>query len=124
MTLRSLILLATALFGLRSFALAQTDSIPVIKPPVYTTQQIVGKPPVVDGVPDDSAWMQVPWSENFTQYEPSDTAAATQRSQFKILYDKRFLYIAWRCYDNTADGPEVRLGRRDNFPGRLDRDQL
>ncbi len=72
---------------------------------------------MVDGTPDDSVWQQVPWSQNFTQYQPSDTAAATQRSKFKILYDKRFLYIAWRCYDNTADGPEVRLGRRDDFPG-------
>ena len=107
----------TLILGLvTTTAFAQTDTLRTPSP-VYTTQQLVGDPPVIDGVPDDSVWLQVPWSQNFTQYQPNDTAAASQRTHFKVLYDQRFLYLAWRCYDNTPKGAEVRLGRRDDFPG-------
>ena len=98
-----------------SISYAQTDSLPDTL--TYVTQQLKGPPPTVDGLLNDSAWSQVSWSEEFTQFSPIDTAEASQRTRFKILYDKRYLYIGWQCYDDDPNHIEARLGRRDEFPG-------
>ncbi len=34
-----------------------------------------------------------------------------------IRYDARYLYVAWRAFDNEPELIEARLGRRDEFPG-------
>ena len=115
MTAIKLILGCCCLFFYHT-AWAQSDSIPT-SAPVYTTQQVEGIAPTIDGMLDDAAWQQVPWSQEYTQYQPADDTAATQRTVFKILYDKRYLYMAWRCYDDSPGGVEARLGRRDDFPG-------
>jgi len=41
----------------------------------------------------------------------------TQETAFKILYDDRYLYVAWRAFDTDPEKIESRLGRRDDFPG-------
>lgn len=91
-----------------------TDS---LSRPVYETRRLTGTPPVVDGVLDDVVWEQVEWSQGFHQRQPSDIAPATEQTIFKILYDNRYLYVAWRAYDTEPDKVEARLGRRDDFPG-------
>ncbi|MEM1215772.1 MAG: carbohydrate binding family 9 domain-containing protein, partial [Bacteroidota bacterium] len=90
---------------------------PVAPRPEYVTQRIEGEPPTIDGVLDDPAWEQVDWGSDFYQRQPSDVEPVTQETAFKILYDSRYLYIAWRAYDTEADKIEARMGRRDEFPG-------
>src|SRR5678810_53247 len=41
----------------------------------------------------------------------------SQQTNFKILYDEKFLYIAYRCHDLQPDSIIKRMGRRDEFPG-------
>ncbi|MEM7575466.1 MAG: DUF5916 domain-containing protein [Bacteroidota bacterium] len=85
--------------------------------PVYETTRIEGEAPTIDGKLDDPAWDQVDWSSGFHQREPDDSAPASQQTKFKILYDNRYIYVSWRCYDTNPDSIEARLSRRDNFPG-------
>ncbi|MEL6392747.1 MAG: carbohydrate binding family 9 domain-containing protein, partial [Bacteroidota bacterium] len=85
--------------------------------PTYETVRIEGASPVIDGKLDDASWDQVEWSTGFHQREPNDSAPASQQTQFKILYDNRYLYVGWRCFDTDPDSIEARLSRRDNFPG-------
>ncbi len=85
--------------------------------PVYVTQRINGEAPSIDGRLDDAAWEQVPWSTEYHQWQPESIDSITQRTLFKILYDNRYLYMAWRCYDTEPGKIEARLGRRDDFPG-------
>ncbi|MGB3619282.1 MAG: DUF5916 domain-containing protein [Catalinimonas sp.] len=106
-------LLLVGLFTLRTAAQPTTTA----PTPVYITQRIAGAAPKVDGRLTDAAWEQVAWSGNFYQYEPSDEEPASQRTRFKILYDERYLYVAWRCFDTEPERVEARLGRRDEFPG-------
>jgi len=95
-----------------SFALTAQDA-----HPEYTTQRIQGDAPTIDGDLDDPAWQQVEWGTDFHQRQPDDSAPVTQETAFKILYDERYLYVAWRAYDTDPDRIEARLGRRDDFPG-------
>lgn len=85
--------------------------------PEYTTQRIERDAPVIDGSLDDAAWSQVEWGTDFHQRQPDDSAPVSQQTAFKILYDNRFIYVAWRAFDTDPDKIEARLGRRDDFPG-------
>ena len=86
-------------------------------PPEYTTARIEGEAPTIDGALDDAAWNQVEWAADFYQRQPSDVDPVSQETAFKILYDNRYLYVAWRAFDTDPDKIEARLGRRDDFPG-------
>lgn len=89
----------------------------ITPPPEYQTKRLEGAPPTIDGTIDDAAWEQVEWGANFHQRQPDDSAPVTQETAFKILYDNRYLYVAWRAYDTNPEKIEARLGRRDDFPG-------
>ena len=57
------------------------------------------------------------WGGDFIQYQPKENAPPYQKTQFKILYDEKFLLIAYRCFDTAPDSIVQRMGRRDEFPG-------
>jgi hypothetical protein len=82
----------------------------------YTTKPVSGTI-TLDGIPTEAAWDAVPWEGNFVQHEPSEGKPPSQQSAFKILYDNRFLYIAYRCFDTSPDSIVKRMSRRDEFPG-------
>nr|HRO43263.1 DUF5916 domain-containing protein [Flavipsychrobacter sp.] len=83
----------------------------------YFTTKLVDQSIKLDGEPNEAAWENVNWSENFIQYKPHEKAAPSQPSSFKILYDNRFLYIAYKCLDSLPHQITSRMGRRDEFPG-------
>lgn len=89
------------------------DSIPRKK---YFTTHIKGSI-TLDGIPSEEAWNAVEWGSDFTQWQPNEGKAPSQASNFKILYDEKFLYIAYRCYDLAPDSIIKRMSRRDEFPG-------
>jgi hypothetical protein len=71
----------------------------------------------LDGIPDEEAWNAVEWGGDFIQALPNEGKMPSQQTKFKILYDEKFLYIAYRCYDLAKDSIIKRMGRRDEFPG-------
>lgn len=83
----------------------------------YFTQPLNGAGIDLDGIPDEPAWEAVPWGGDFTQFQPDDGAPPSQQTNFKILYDDKFLYVAYRAYDTSPDSIVPRMGRRDEFPG-------
>ncbi|MEM1320744.1 MAG: DUF5916 domain-containing protein [Bacteroidota bacterium] len=83
----------------------------------YVTQRLQSAAPTLDGQFDEACWKQVQWGGTFIQQEPVDSARASQRTAFKILYDDRNLYVAFRCYDTDPDQIVKRMSRRDNFEG-------
>ncbi|HEX6333756.1 MAG TPA: DUF5916 domain-containing protein, partial [Flavisolibacter sp.] len=98
-----------------STALCQSgDS--VITRKKYVTQRLQGTI-TLDGAPDEEAWNAVSWEGGFTQYQPGEGNPPTQETAFKILYDNKFLYIAYRCFDSAPDSIIRRMSRRDEFPG-------
>lgn len=94
---------------------AQTkDSLPTRKK--YHTQRLSGTI-TLDGIPQESAWEAVSWGGDFTQLQPNEGREPHQETNFKILYDDRYLYIAYFCHDNAPDSIIRRMSRRDQFPG-------
>jgi hypothetical protein len=82
----------------------------------YFTKHLVGSI-VLDGIPSEEAWNAVEWGGDFVQWQPNEGKPPYQPSNFKILYDEKFLYIAYNCHDIAPDSIIKRMGRRDEFPG-------
>ncbi len=82
----------------------------------YTTKSLSGSI-ALDGIPTEAAWDAVPWSGDFIQYQPAEGKAPSEPSAFKVLYDEKYLYLAYRCFDSAPDSVVKRMGRRDEFPG-------
>ncbi len=83
----------------------------------YKAQEVKGKPPVINGHLNDKAWQLAKWENDFTQYEPYDGKAPSQKTAFKILYDNNNLYVAIRAYDTDPSKIERILSRRDKTDG-------
>ena len=96
--------------------LAQEISIDKIPKRVYTTKPLKAIP-VIDGDVSDDAWNVVEWSSDFTERVPDEGTPPTYQTLFKVMYDKKYLYIAIRALDNEPDLIQQRLSRRDGFQG-------
>ena len=82
----------------------------------YFTKRLNGNISL-DGIPDEESWNAIEWGGDFTQYQPNEGKPPSQATNFKILYDDKFLYIAYRAHDLAPDSIIKRMGRRDEFPG-------
>src|SRR6188768_3162544 len=69
----------------------------------YFTQPIGDDEIKLDGVPDEAEWLRVNWESYFTQNQPDDGGKPYQQTAFKILFDHKFLYLAYRAYDTSPD---------------------
>ena len=83
----------------------------------YYTKGIKGNVPTIDGLIDDEAWNLVDWGGDFIQLQPYEKDAPTQETAFKILYDEKNLYVAFRCFDTDPEKIVKRMSRRDGFDG-------
>src|SRR5687767_9826723 len=59
----------------------------------------VQSPPQIDGRLDDAVWAQAPVINTFTQRDPQEGAAASERTEVRIAYDDEAIYIAARLLD-------------------------
>ena len=63
-----------------------------------------GQAPRIDGKLDDAIWATAPLQGNFIQREPRFGARASEKTEFRILYDDRNIYIAVWAWDSNPDG--------------------
>ena len=74
-------------------------------------------PPKIDGKLDDSFWDKASVLEQFTQYEPVEGAAPTEKTRAYIGYDRKNLYIGVRAFDSNPDAIRACLTKRDEVMG-------
>lgn len=84
----------------------------------YRAEQITTEPHI-DGILDEDIWQGGTWIDDFTQYEPYNGAGATQRTEFKIVFDEDNLYVGIKAFDTSPDSIVNRLTRRDQVDGDL-----
>ncbi len=76
--------------------------------------------PKIDGKLDDRCWeLFGTWGGNFTQYIPREGGTASQKTEFKILYDDKYLYFAYRAFDTEPQKISPILARRDALVGDM-----
>lgn len=72
------------------------------------------KPPVVDGKLDEEVWKRAAVLKDFYQIDPGDNIAPLKQTEVLLGYDSKFLYIAFRAFDDS-DKVRATVAKRDNI---------
>jgi len=72
------------------------------------------KAPVIDGKLDDEIWKQATVLKDFYQVQPGDNIAPSKPTEVMLGYDAKFLYVAFRCFDEP-DKVRATFSKRDNI---------
>ena len=69
--------------------------------------------PTIDGREDDPVWREAPATSQFEEFSPREGGAPRYRTEFKVAYDDRNLYVFVRAFDPHPDSIMTALTRRD-----------
>jgi hypothetical protein len=69
--------------------------------------------PVIDGRDDDAVWRKAPAITGFRVVRPTEDGDPHFRTEAKVAYDSRALYIFVRAYDAHPDSIVALMSRRD-----------
>ncbi len=84
-------------------------------PPVMEAVPVLTEEPSIDGSLDDAAWADASVATDFVQFEPDEGAAASERTEVRVLYGVDALFVGFRSYDRSPDEIAAQLARRDDF---------
>jgi len=71
-------------------------------------------PPVIDGKLDEPVWQNAAVLKDFYQIDPGDNIAPSKPTEVLVGYDPKFLYIAFRAFDEP-DKVRSTVAKRDNI---------
>jgi len=69
--------------------------------------------PLIDGRADDPAWADAPMYDGFRTFTPVMNGEPRFRTEVRVLYDEKNLYILTRMYDPHPDSIVNLMSRRD-----------
>ncbi|HHG83511.1 MAG TPA: hypothetical protein ENJ82_02080, partial [Bacteroidetes bacterium] len=67
----------------------------------------------LDGMLNDAAWQEAPIATDFVQSQPINGGAPSQRTEVRILYDNKAIYIGAMLFDTAPDSILSQLSKRD-----------
>lgn len=76
----------------------------------------------IDGVADEEGWRLIDKIPNLMNHWPMDTGMAQAKTEVQLTFDKDFLYLMARCYDNGTR--IIQSLKRDNLDGYWNSDNL
>ena len=82
-------------------------------PATFSSAARATQAPTLDGVLDDAVWRDAPVIDQFLEYEPNTGATPRFRTEVRVLYDDKYLYIMGRMFDPAPDSIISLLSRRD-----------
>lgn len=71
-------------------------------------------PPVIDGNLNEAVWQKAAVLKDFYQIDPGDNSAPSKPTEVLLGYDSKFLYIAFRAFDEP-DKVRSTVAKRDNI---------
>jgi hypothetical protein len=87
----------------------------IVPPPTATgaTAARAATPPTMDGSDNDDIWRQAPAITQFRQHDPVEDGDPRFRTEAKVAYDDKYLYVFVRAFDPNPDSLMAFLSRRD-----------
>lgn len=83
-------------------------------PPMRTLRAARRQGPIVlDGRPDEAAWLAAEEGNALTQRSPDEGKPASEATRFRVLWDDEYFWIGVECDD--AQPPTAPLSRRDRW---------
>src|SRR5829696_8480405 len=89
---------------------------PQAQPPVPTFSAVAARaerPPLIDGRDDDDVWKKADRVSQFRQFEPKVDVDPSFRTEFRVAYDEKSLFVFVRMFDPHPDSIMHALSRRD-----------
>ena len=77
------------------------------------TAALAAVAPTLDGKDDDALWREAPPITQFRQHDPVEDGDPRYRTEARVGYDTRYLYVFVRAYDPAPDSVMAFLSRRD-----------
>lgn len=77
-------------------------------------------PIVIDGIADDSAWQDTDVADDFFMVLPMDGRKATEKSEIRMAYDDKYIYLVATFFNSTNGDNIVESLRRDFSFGNND----
>ena len=80
---------------------------------IYRTHEIV----TVDGNLDEPIWARFPIAKDFIQNYPTDSLLANTKTEVRLCYNDKYLFVSAVCYNNGNTNYVVNSFIRDfSFP--------
>src|SRR5512133_3891246 len=108
--------LLPATLALATLAIAPTAGLASAPGDPVVAVRRTGAPVVVDGRLEDPAWDLAPVHDGFVQQFPDEGAPPSERTEVRVLFDDRALYVGIVAHDRTPGAVARPLGRRDSAP--------
>ena len=70
--------------------------------------------PALDGVLDESFWQKADWQGEFVQIKPLIGQPAKAQTQVALAFDKKNIYVAFRCLNPIGKPSSSKMVRRDS----------
>jgi hypothetical protein len=72
------------------------------------------QPPKIDGILNDDVWQQAPLPMgDWSAYNPLRGGTTDQRTEVRIAYDDRYIYLGIHCFDSEPGKIRTTISRRD-----------
>jgi hypothetical protein len=71
--------------------------------------------PVIDGVLDDSTWLNIEPITEFVQYTPVEGVPPTESTALYITYDDNYFYLGFKCFDSDMNGVRATMTQREKW---------
>ena len=118
-------MLLPLLFALQATVASGPAPLPDVLTPVRTprsipaptassaTAALAETAPVLDGKDDDALWREAPAITQFRQHDPVEDGDPRYRTEARVGYDAKYLYVFVRAFDPAPDSVMAFLSRRD-----------
>lgn len=73
--------------------------------------------PLIDGLIEDDAWLTAPKISEFLEWEPDNLDSTSEATEVQIVYDDKYIYMAFRNFQREPHKIKKILTRRDDFDG-------
>ena len=80
---------------------------------LYVTAVRAEQPIKLDGVLDEPAWQNARPITDFVQIQPDEGAPPSLPTEIRLLFDQKYLYFGFTCYDDQIDRLVANEMRRD-----------
>lgn len=67
----------------------------------------------LDGRLDEPVWKRTQAATGFVQYQPDDGDPASEKTEARVLYGERELYVGFRAFERDPSAIDAQLTRRD-----------
>lgn len=78
------------------------------------TAKRIDKPVKIDGLLNEPVWEQAPEVTGFIQFQPDGGEPGSEKTVVKILYNDRYIYFGFYCYDSSRGKIAASTTKRDD----------